>query len=196
MTLRSLMRYIQMTLGFLFVLLIAQASHGSDPSGLWSLQLQGQWQIGETAPPESGELYIFQNGSLLSGYGTLDASEPWEAVLKGRGMGKSFDLILTVYQRPLVMIELFGEMTSDTKLQGSFVGATSRGSAWQGSFVGSLITSNPVFLPSETSQAEPEPKADEVKEAAVQSPSSQVQGKSRFYDIRYTRDTVYPRPVL
>jgi|GEM_PF-1672717 len=186
---------------FLLILLPQLAGQASgEVSGLWNVGYNVEWSTPQSPLAESSVTSIFQNATVLNGKSSL--GDQAQGLLTGFDDGSSFNLITTFYIRPVLVMRMEGRRENDL-LQGTFVAASADGKAWQGAFSASLINPDPAFLAVDAPEAAPlaASQADVQIQTALTSPQQtqaapETSQNSRFFDISYTRDTIYPRPVI
>ncbi|MBN1323530.1 MAG: hypothetical protein JW986_05955 [Methanotrichaceae archaeon] len=166
-------------------------------TGAWDIRLDIQG--GEGPFSQGFKLALDEREDAISGTCQVEVPEQWTGPVTGEAQGATVDLMAVAYRTPAIMIRLYGQADDDL-MEGMFVAADLLGGSWYGSFIGRMLSDDPAFL--FQGGADDEGGSDVVTSGtsevrtvpAVQ--GGQEASKSRFYPIHYTRDTVYPRPVL
>jgi hypothetical protein len=178
-------------------LMICEPVSGGDLSGLWNIRYEYILKSVEVALPDGCTLAVFQNGSDIFGPCTGEVPAPWNGVFLGFNDSDGFELTITSLN-PMIKTRFKGQ-SIDGILQGYFFGATEQGAAYYGTFLGSLMNPNPgLFEPARVAVAQATYVFSEevATEANVAEEIVTSEDNDHFYKIRYTRDTIYPRPVI
>ncbi|GEM_PF-1459865 len=185
------------TLAILLLALLLSMQGEGTITGAWDIRLDIQG--GEGPFSQGFKLALNEREDAISGTCQVEVPEIWTGHVMGEAPDLTFDLMAVAYRTPAIMIRLYGQADDDL-MEGRFVAADSLGGSWYGSFIGRMLSDDPAFL--FQGGADEEGGSDVVTSGtsevrtvpAVQ--DSHVASESRFYPIHYTRDTVYPRPVL
>ncbi|MCX8206442.1 MAG: hypothetical protein N3G75_01230 [Methanothrix sp.] len=174
------------------IILVSVFPANADITGLWDFRYDVAWSttsemLGSTI------VSIVQNGSAISGDAYIEDPEHMEGKISGTWGPDGFQITATMYRKRILIISLKGTSQDSGILRGSFIAASSDGRAWRGGFIATLTNPDPNFL-NVTSMTDKNEVAVEPKAAPTTTGSAE---KSRFFEIRYSRDeTIYPRPVM
>lgn len=181
--------------------LACQAS-GEGFSGLWDIRYEVLYST-PGAVPVSSVTSIVENGTEISGSVSVNEPEPMDGTISGSSSSDSFNITMLLYRKNVAVIRLEGGRGDSGLLQGSFVAASSDGDAWRGNFLASLMNPDPYFLgniltastvDTTVDTTASEPAFRESTPSDIILPPTPI--KDRFFEISYSRDTVYARPVM
>lgn len=183
-----------------FLAAIAGHASGEGFSGLWDIRYEVLYST-PGAVPVSSVTSIVQNGTVISGSVSVDEPEPMNGTITGSADTASFDITMLLYRRDVAVIRLKGGQGNSSLLQGTFVAASSDGAAWRGNFIASMMNPDPYFLGKTLDAVAPEADSTENEPTVRASTPSDIilppaARDTKFFDISYTKDTVYPRPVM
>jgi len=204
-------------LAFALLLTLAEADSGS--TGLWSFRCELQEGSEDLVFLKEFSMVLYQEGSDLFGACTSEVPEPWNGIVMGGLEGDDLRLDIMISFHPLMMARMSGQFVDENTVEGSFVCSDEMGRAVQGTFSGWLTNPDtslyePAVIEDSQTQVQPtvsgSPAGAEGGIKALQNVGAfqevelietnpfeeEKDTTTTIYRIDYSRDTVYPRPVL
>ncbi len=179
----------------------ALAENDADLAGLWAFRCEEDQVSGDPFPLEEFTAALFMMGSAISGACTGEIPDPWNGMVAGHFDGSSIDLEVLLIKSPLTVAKMTGIANDSTAIAGTFVCSDETGAGWTGSFSASMTTPDTsLFEPAAFEPLTFVPVVSggisDFEEETMAAPVEEVSNKREMQVISYTRDTIYPRPVM